>query len=265
MQRRSVDAPITNHQSTGVNMQSAAAWAVLIGLACASPVAAQEPEAPRVFFDGAAFVGFERAGQLRSERPIVRERDASATVAGGAAAVGTFLGPRVSLRLEASFPGPVDTTYSSGSGFVFTSLGVGTSPMGSVMQLLSSRVEEERRERSASVLIGYHTARRNRVRVGFLAGVAFLWQQQRTVIEQTLPTFPFPVLPTMPGGFPVEVFPPRIDRSETSATSYRAAPAVGLDVDIAMAAHLAVVPQMRVQASGGVLSLRPGIAVRWTP
>jgi hypothetical protein len=101
-------------------------------------------------------------------------------------------------------------------------------------------------------LLGYHTGRRHRVRLGFLAGVAFRWEQQRSRTEQTVPAF-------------VPVFPLIIQRSDVTATTYRPAPAVGIDADIAMVRHVSLVPQMRVQAIAGLLSLRPGIAVRWIP
>lgn len=226
-------------------MRSAHRWAVLFLLASINPVAAQEQEAPRLFFDGAGFVGFERTGHLQYETSIVSNRNASGTVGGGGFTVGTFLAPRVSLRLETAFPGKVSSTYSVRSGFTYLEVGQPT-------QIFSTRTEDEFSQRSAAVLIGYHTERRHRVRLGFLGGVAFLWQRQHSIIEQTVPIF-------------VPLIPVRAQRTELTATSYRPATAVGIDADIAMARRVSLVPQMRVQAVAGLLSLRPGIGVRWIP
>jgi hypothetical protein len=239
-------------------MRSAPVWAVLIVLVSINHVAAQEQEAPDVFIDATGFVGFERTPNVRFGTRLISDRDVNGTVGGGGFAVGTFLARRVSLRLDAAFPGRVESSYSEPSGYVFFS--------GGPTQLLSNRVEEARRERSAAVLIGYHTGRRYRVRLGFLAGVVFIWQQS-SIVQQTFPGF----FPTTPSGsfevFPsrVELIPSRIGRTETTSTSYRTAPAVGLDADIAIGPRLALVPRMRVQAGAGLLSLRPGIALRWTP
>lgn len=227
-------------------MRSAHGWVLLFVLASINPVAAQEQEAPRVFFDGAGFVGVERTGHLRYETSIVSDRNASGTVGGGGFTVGTFLAPRVSLRLETAFVGSLDSSYSQvTSNFAFFSTG-------GLSQILTNRTEEEFSQRSAAVLVGYHTGRRHRVQLGFLGGVAFLWQRQHSIIEQTVPTFaPLLLL--------------RTERTELTATTYRPATAVGIDADIALARRVSLVPQMRVQAVAGLLSLRPGIAVRWIP
>jgi hypothetical protein len=82
--------------------------------------------------------------------------------------------------------------------------------------------------------------------------VAFRWERRHLVAEQTIPTLP-----------PVILLRPL--RTELTATTYRPAAIVGLDADIAMGRRVSLVPQMRVQAVAGLLSLRPGIAVRWIP
>ncbi|HEV8316118.1 MAG TPA: hypothetical protein VGQ10_01835 [Vicinamibacterales bacterium] len=244
-------------------MRSARAWAVLFVLANINTSAAQEQEAPSIFLDGAGFVSFERTAQLRYQTPVVTPlltgryetpvmtplltgRDASGNVAGGGFAIGTFLGPRVSVRLEAAFPASLTSSYATRSGIIYSS------PFGRIPEVIPSRVEDQFRQRSAAVLLGYHTGRRHRVRLGFLAGVAIRWEQQRSRTEQTVPAF-VPVVPLI------------IQRSDVTATTYRPAPAVGIDADIAMVRHVSLVPQMRVQAIAGLLSLRPGIAVRWIP
>lgn len=233
-------------------MRSAHAWAVVFVLSNIGVAAAQEQEAPRIFFDGAAFISFERTSQLRYPAPLpgrLGDFDANGTVGGGGFAVGTFLAPRVSLRLEAAFPRSVDSSYSTSSGVVFVN---DSSRLVDGTQFLSNRVEDKVSRRGAAVLAGYHTERRSRVRLGFLAGVAFLWERQRSVMEQTLPVL-------------VPLIPVRTQRFEVTTTSYRPAVAVGLDADLALGRRVSVVPQMRVQAVSGTLSLRPGIAVRWTP
>jgi hypothetical protein len=222
------------------------AWTVLVVLA-SSPVAAQDREAPRVFVDGVAFVDFERTGRLTYQAPVAIEQDANGTVAGGGFAVGTFLGPHVSVRLETAFPASWDSTPNSlSSSVTFSSGGVTTA------QFNANPVQQENRRYSAAALVGYHTGRQRRARLGFLAGVAFLQEREHSVIQQTLPGFP-PFIPT------------RIERTELTATRYRAAPTVGVDADFAVASRIAIVPHVRVDAGSGALSVRPGIGVRWMP
>ena len=132
-------------------MRSAHRWAVLFVLASMNPVAAQEQEAPRVFFEGAGFVSFERTGELRYATPVVTgglryetpvvtplltDRNASGTVGGGGFTVGTFLGPRVSVRLETAFPASVKSSYSTRSGIIYS-----VSPFGAIPEVIPNRVE----------------------------------------------------------------------------------------------------------------------------
>jgi hypothetical protein len=225
-------------------MRSAPPWALLFVLASVNVVAAQD-EAPRVFVDAGGFFSFEQIAHSNIVGPFDSDQDASGTTGGPGVAVGTFLGPRVSLRLETAFPGSVDSSYQIGSGFTFSSID-------GLIQPTSTRVEQETRSWGTAVLVGYHTSRRGSVRLGFLGGVAFVRERQESSFEQTVPGF-------------VPLLPVRMVRTSMTLTSYEPAAAVGLDADIAVAPHFAVVPQMRVQAMTGWISLRPGVAVRWTP
>jgi hypothetical protein len=216
---------------------------VVFVLASINLVGAQD--APRVFVDAGGFFSFEQIANASILGPLDSDQNASGTTGGPGLAVGTFLGPRVSLRLETAFPGAVDSSYQIGSGLTFSSLD-------GVIQSTSTRVEQETRSCGTSVLVGYHTSRRGSVRLGFLGGVAFVRERQESTFEQTVPGF-------------VPLLPVRMLRTSMTVTNYEPAASVGLDADIAVTSHFAVVPQMRVQAMTGWISLRPGVAVRWTP
>lgn len=95
-------------------MNQTVAATATVACALIGPVLAQGQDAGRVFVDGAVFAGLEQRAHTEFKTPISTTDDLSATVAGGSVAVGTFLAPRVSVRLEAAFPGSSDGTFPPG-------------------------------------------------------------------------------------------------------------------------------------------------------
>jgi hypothetical protein len=210
-------------------------------------VAAQDRETGRLFVEGSAFLGIDRDAHADYQTPVPTSDDQSATVPGGGFAVGTFLAPRVSVRLELAVQGSSDFSYAAPQ-LISDSL-VST----------SIRVTDDRRSWATTVLAGYHAERRGRLRLAYSGGVAFVGERtdRAIVISSSLqPSFGPPFL--------VSVFPTVVQRSEARVYSYRPAVAVGLDAEIGLGTRVAVVPQLRVVAFTGRISIRPGVAIRWT-
>jgi hypothetical protein len=218
---------------------------ILGALLGASPVAAQSRAAGQLFVDVTAFA----AGQLRSSTdqtaPVVTRGDLSAVVPGAAVAIGTFLTPRVSLRAEAAFPWDVNTDYSESYDEAIL--------LGATSLLTTTTdYENEYGNRNLSVLLGYHSAPHRRFAVSYMGGVAFVRERQSLSIVISTPGIP-PFIPA------------RTNRQEISGTNYRAAAALGMDVEIPFSTHLSLVPQVRVVAFTGEISVRPGVGLRWMP
>lgn len=205
--------------------------------AVASSAAAQSREAGSVILEGSAFVGIERAAHVQREAPVRTSNDLSATVFGGSLAAGTFLSRNVSVRLEVARPGGSRVSDSS-------PVLLGDSLLSTVTS------SSDYQSWATTVLAGYHTEQKGRLRLAYLAGVAFVREQTHlvTVIASA--------------GLP-PIIPARTSRTETTAFSTRPAIAVGMDAEIAAARHLAVVPQLRVVGFAGSVGVRPGVALRW--
>jgi hypothetical protein len=212
-----------------------------------------------VFAEGSLFAGFENQSGTVSFSGDSSSDGPNSRVVGWTAAVGTFLMPRVSLRLEFAVPDklegaevgyPVPLTQVS-------TLSSSSSVLGSTSDVVVYPIREvknERQTKTAAVLLAYSTDRRHGVRLSYLAGVAFIREASESAVETVTPGFSLGA-PTVSS---------RTIRYEYESTFYRSALTLGLDADMSVNAHLSVVPQIRAHAYTGALSVRPGIAVRWS-
>src|SRR4051812_27203929 len=91
--------------------------------------------------------------------------DLNDTGAGGTVSIGTWLAPRFSIRFE--FAMPTDISASSTQSAQY-----GTNPLG-VTLIDTRRTTLSDHERTAAVLVGFHTARRHGVQLGYLGGPVF--------------------------------------------------------------------------------------------
>jgi hypothetical protein len=174
-----------------------------------------------LFIDGTFF------GNLEWRSP---DANPLATVVGGGVAAGAWLNPRVTVRFELSLQ----------ADHVARGETVETTPTTTYVD----RSELLRHERTAAVLMAYHTARHKHVQLAYVGGVAFLFlTQQRTDS--------------------ITVSPPSTTymRSETE-TWYGPAVVTGLDGDVALGQRLSMVPHLRLTAAGGLVSVRPAVALR---
>jgi hypothetical protein len=168
--------------------------------------------------------------------------------------VGTFLSPQWSAQIELALPNLLKTTTTIQPPILqpLSSLVtvVGQPALVVAPVSITYQVQRDYRAPSAAVLVGYHTARRHHVEVGYLGGLMFLDERQHTITQTSYMRLGAGVsIPTM--------------RAETTVSNYRAAAATGLDVDIALGSHLALVPQVRTDVFAGSLSVRPAVGVRW--
>jgi hypothetical protein len=220
---------------------------LLMALVMVPRVAAQSRE-QTAFLEGTIFAGLERRAHTDVSTPTTSGGDLGGVVPGGAASVGTWLTPRVSVRLEVSLPSTLRETQQSSVTVAAQSSGaqgVTIIPVPVTEQLMRSE-----QTRWFSTLVGFHTTRRHGIQVGYLGGAAFGFQQQRLRTAVTIPPLPAgTVLSTL-----------RV--SDSSTTTYGVTAEVGLDADISLARRLSIVPQVRALGFDGGLSVRPGVAVR---
>jgi hypothetical protein len=210
----------------------------------ARPLAAQT-----AFVDGAVFLGLERLSHTSTQPPNASLTDLSGTTVGGRVGVGTFLSPQWSAQVEFAYLNLLKRTMTITPPILqplarLETLGqliVVPSPIA-----LTQQVHRDYRAPSATVLVGYHTARRHHVAVGYLGGLMLLEERQHTTQTFVRSGVPIPIA-----------------SSETTTFTDRAAAAVGFDVDIALGSHLALVPQVRADVFVGSLSVRPAVGVRW--
>ncbi len=224
----------------------------LLAITCLVFSAAGSPaDAQSFFVEGAAFASIERRAQTDSPAGSSTLAGVDGTVAGGGASVGAWLTPHISVRLEMSFPAGLESSVDDNIGLPIPV----TFPRG-LIPPLTITTEHFERTRTFAALLAYHTERRHRVQLGYLGGAAFLVREMRQTVSSSFP------------GLTPIVIPPEISFPsvgfESTFTDYGVTVEVGLDADIALSSRFSVVPQMRMLAFGGGLSLRPGAAFRAT-
>jgi hypothetical protein len=175
---------------------------------------------------------------------LLRQTSNGRVAPGASAAVGVFVAPSVSLRLEGSFHGDYVTTLES-NGFLSS---------------LTARQTETVTD--FTVAAGWHQGESRRTTIGYLGGIVFRRQRDETVLASELLTRNT-ISPTgssfttLPGGFALE--------QTFESTSYSTGVIVGVDVAIKVTSHLAVVPQVRMVAFDQDWRIRPVVTMRWRP
>jgi len=189
-----------------------------------------------IFLDGRVLASIDQRSHLTATPPdAITTSDLSATVFGGGFGVGTLISPRVSARVDATWVGSTTGTQTTNS------------------TIITTRSDAEIHSQSFSVLAGFHPSTSGRLQPGYLAGVVFNRNVEKTSSTTTstigLPPF----------------ISSAVTASVEEAVLYDAAIQVGFELGIRLGSHLLVVPEVRASGSGGLLSIRPGVAVRWEP
>lgn len=231
----------------------ARACAVAALCAIAAPAAAQ-PDSGTVFIGAGALASIERSARA-SDFGFDSDRDG--TTAGGALTLGVHLTPRVSARFEWSMtdwleyrndyviypleaPERLAASARVGAQAVIDPANASSliAPYG-----FTGRI----RSKAGFALLGYHLGS-ERASVEVLGGMGWLAHTTRTSYDFRI------ALPAL------DLLPQR----ESTYTEYRTIGVAGIDAAVSLTGHAAVVPQLRVFATGGNLSLRPGVGIRWT-
>jgi hypothetical protein len=185
------------------------------------------------------------AGLSFSVGDEVTEESQTRTSAGAALAVGVFVTPSVSLRVEGSFQGG----YSRDS--VTTSAA------------LQTRDESHRSTKNTDVIVAaaWHQGASRKVSVNYLAGMVF-----RRYEAETFDRVSYPALTTsVVNGRVVQSVTIETDESNYDVTGYGAGIMAGIDVVWRLSDSLALVPQFRMVTATSELALRPAITLRWNP
>jgi hypothetical protein len=158
---------------------------------------------------------------------------------GGSVAVGVFVTPSVSLRLEGSFQGQRDSTTEYGA------------------SISTSSVTRRETAHDYIVSAGWHQGQADRISITYLAGLVFRRYHSNTTqrIQVLNPGVSFQSgIPTRATGEVPFVF-----------TSYGAGVMAGVDVTFPLSRGFAVVPQFRMVAADNEWNLRPGVSLQWRP
>jgi hypothetical protein len=205
------------------------AFVTLLALSPAAAARAQAPITESAYVTGGVFADVKRFSGDPTDATL------DGNVAGGALAVGTFIGSHWDLQLG------LDVT-----GFSRTERPRAVTFQKQTIELTSVA---ENQVLSVATLLRYRAARRRRFRLGYLGGLSFIRLHRRFHTEA-------------PDGTPAALVP----RAE-QRVDYSAAPTVGLDARIELTKHLSLVPGVyacvfRLSDESGLL-VRPRIGVRW--
>lgn len=213
-------------------------------------VASAQPSSGTVFISAGGFAAIERGPTSRGLG--VPNADRNGTVAGGSLGLGIHLTERVTARVEWSLTDGLKRADDIG---VYPLAGIEASlffpPSGpSLTSIVSTDVQHTTTTSAGFALLGYHVPA-GRATIELVGGVGIL----NTDIETRYST-------RQGRGFG-SIFPP-MPEARFSSSSYHAVAVIGTSLPVALTSHASVVPEVRAYATGGGLSLRPGLGLRWT-
>jgi hypothetical protein len=203
--------------------------ALAASAAVPAPAAAQTPIVERAYATVGLFGDIKRFSGDPTESTLDGQN------AGGAVAIGTFIGSRWDLQLGLDMAGFSRTRH----------------PREVTLQretiILTSVAEN--RALSVATLLRFRASSHGRLRLGYLGGLTFVRLHRKFHT-------------TAPAGTPSALIPRPDERID-----YSAAPTVGIDARIALTEHLSLVPGLHACvfrfSDESALLVRPRIGIRW--
>lgn len=214
--------------TSGSHLVALLGVSVAVVMACAASVHGQS--AGRVYVSGGVLTEVKRFSGDLTDNVLDGE------TIGGSLGLGSSIGDRWELLISADLPRSTKVVEERS------------------LILRSSRVTLQSTTRnrvtSISTLVRFHPTTESRVRLGYLAGLAFSRMQEQFATAA-------------PDDVPSSLIPRPLESIE-----YATSPIVGIDAQLPLAAHLSAVPAFYafVFRSRGVsgLVMRPGVCIRWT-
>jgi len=163
---------------------------------------------------------------------------------GGAFALGVFVTPSVSLRVETSIHGQHVSTEETSS----------VSEATSVLQRHTSSTTD------ISVAAAWHQGT-GRTSISYLAGIVFRREQDESFARFTYPS----VVVRTVGGRLVQVIESETTEESYDATVYDTGLMAGVDITVRLSDHFAIVPQVRLVGASYSWNVRPAVMMRWRP
>lgn len=225
----------------------------LVLLAASATIATAQSSSGSVFISGAAFAAIEKSPTFGNfGQPA---GDSGGTVAGGSLGIGVHLTERVSARFEWSLTDVLrqsqDTAYPLYASGVLAPLSGGGTLIGlpddPFLSIVPASSETKRTTAAGFALLGYHIAAA-RAAIEVVGGLGLLNTDVTTSYDVRIARG-LGLAPT---------------RQESTSSTFDAVAVVGADVDVSLTTHAAIVPHVRAYARSGGLSVRPGLALRWT-
>lgn len=198
-----------------------------------------QPAAAQVVVSGGPFANILRFGGYSSRSPSIYDENLSGTTSGVLIGIGGVIASHAVVQLEIAIPKELHTDI-----LPYRALYPSPPPP------YTTRRSVDYRTRHVSIMAGYQTGQKHRVRAAMLGGVMFIEEEVRSLT--TYPPQQSLVLP-----------------SDNTNTAKRTAPVFGFDLSCAITSHLSVVPQIRMYKSSpvsgyGSIGLWPGVSARWT-
>jgi hypothetical protein len=235
---------------------------LLVGLADAAIAQTPVPTAdgvPRLSVAGALFGDFKRFSSDESSPPL----DGSAL--GGEARVATFLASHWSLEFDAGLSRMTTSAQSLVQVPVATPAVSGNVPSGNAVVPGQIRFSATNRPLAVSAVVGYHSAPLGRMTLRYLGGISFLHFTRQFQGFPGSGSTGSSVLGSSAAPNSVVVAGSPVEQQ----TDNLPAAVVGVEAQLALAAHWAIVPEFRATAFGsnagqpGGVFLRPGLGFRW--
>jgi len=162
---------------------------------------------------------------------------------GGSAAIGAFVSPAVSLRVETSFHARHTRTSETSS----------------ASERTSSRSEDTTGVTDISIAAAWHKDLGRRTSISYIGGIVFRRQKLEGLSRFTYQDIGLVVR----DGRLVQALVDQTNEETYESTYYDRGVLAGIDITVNLTEQFALVPQVRLVAATGSWNLRPAVSLRW--